>query len=81
MSPCGLYYKELTPKTQRGNWTLMMPATMIEMPWLHHRGGGWWTLPPMLDGHKKTMRKWTRGGVPFWEDNRVKGTYIAFISV
>ena len=34
----------------------MILAAMIKIPWLHYRGG-YWILPPMLGGHRKTVRK------------------------
>ena len=36
----------------------MMLAAMIKIPWLHYRGGDIGLYPPpMLGGHRKTMRK------------------------
>ena len=43
----------------------MILAAMIKIPWLHYRGGGYWTLPPMLGGHRKTMRKIDYCGKPW----------------
>ena len=43
----------------------MMLAAMIKIPWLHYRGGGYWTLPPMLGGHRKTMRNIDYCGKPW----------------
>ena len=44
----------------------MMLAAMIKIPWLHYRGGGeYWTLPPMLGGHMKTIRKFDYCGKPW----------------
>ena len=44
----------------------MMLAAMIKIPWLHYKGGGgYWTLPPMLGGHRKTMRKIDYCGKPW----------------
>jgi len=55
---------------------MMLPA-MIKIPLLHYRGGGYWTLPPMLGGHRKTMRKIDYCGKP-WVAGKAIEDYFLF---
>ena len=55
----------------------MMFAITIKIPWLHYGGGGgYWTLPPMLGGHRKTMRQIDCCGKP-WVAGKAEPRVVA----